>query len=86
MINIHFSRCEVEKRENVKTRKRENLKTRKRENFAFRELHEVHNAKAFFAFSRFRVFAFLRRELHVSKKMILYFMKIKIEVKKALTY
>ena len=58
MINIHFSRCEVEKRENVKTRKREN--------FAFRELHEVHNAKAFFAFSRFRVFAFLRRELHVS--------------------
>jgi hypothetical protein len=82
MINIHFSRCEVEKRENVKTRKRENLKTRKRENlktrkrenlktrklenFAFRELHEVHNAKAFFAFSRFRVFAFLRRELHVS--------------------
>ena len=47
-------------------RKRENVKTPQRENSAFRELHEVHNAKAFFAFSRFRVFAFLRRELHVS--------------------
>jgi hypothetical protein len=51
--NDHFR---VVKLKNSKTRKCENVKTPQRENFAFRELHEVHNAKAFFAFSRFRVF------------------------------
>ena len=50
MININFSRCEVEKREN---------RTR---NFRVWELHEVPNAKL--------ISAFLRRELHVSKKYL----------------
>ena len=66
MININFSRCEVEKRETfsrceVLNAKRNNhfrivkLKNAKRENRTrnFR-VHEVHNAQAFFAFSRFR--------------------------------
>jgi hypothetical protein len=48
--NDHFR---VVKLKNSKMRKRENVKTPQRENFALRELHEVHNARAFFAFSRF---------------------------------
>ena len=50
---VKLKNAKMRKRENVKMRKRENVKTPQCENFAFQELHEVHNAKAFFVFSRF---------------------------------
>ena len=53
-----FSRCEVEKRENAK-RENSNAKISRSGNFMKFTTRKL--------FSRFRVFAFLRRELHVSK-------------------
>jgi hypothetical protein len=55
----HPAAYDFEENDHFRVVKLKNAKMRKRENFAFRELYEVHNAKAFFAF--------LRRELHVSE-------------------
>ena len=49
---------DFEENDHFRVVKLKNAKMRESDNFAFRELHEVHNAKAFFAF--------LRRGLHVS--------------------
>jgi hypothetical protein len=60
MINIHFSHCEVEKRENVKAWKRENLKTRKPENAKTRKFRVPGTSWSSQRESFFRVFAFSR--------------------------